>query len=94
MYRGRDWGTLHRLGVVKELGLSLKTTNVLESILAQVEQRTGKVDRWRNSSQKQRWLAAALLDIEPRLRRIKGYRALPQLSEELGRVVGKEVTAA
>jgi len=63
--------TLHRLGVVGELGRSFKTTNALESVMAQVEQRTGKVDRWRTSDQKQRWLASALLDIEPRLRRIR-----------------------
>ncbi len=36
-----------------------------------------------NSNQKHRWLAAALLDIEPRLRRVRGYRALPQLREAL-----------
>jgi hypothetical protein len=42
---------------------SLATTNGLESTFALVEQRTGKVDRWQNSNQKQCWLAAALLDI-------------------------------
>jgi len=36
--------TLHRLGVAGELGRSFKTTNVLDSVMAQVEQRTGKVD--------------------------------------------------
>lgn len=46
--------------------MSFKTTNVLESVMAQVEQRTGKVDYWKTSDQKQRWLATALLDIEPR----------------------------
>lgn len=71
--------TLHRLGLFAELGASLKTTNCLESVNAQVEQLTGKVDRWRNSPQKQRWVASALLDVEPRLRKLKGYRALPQL---------------
>jgi transposase-like protein len=86
--------TLHRLGVFVDLGQSLKTTNLLESILAQVEQKTGKVDRWRNSSQKQRWLAASLLDIEPRLRRIKGYRALPKLRRALQPAMGKEVAVA
>jgi putative transposase len=86
--------TLHRLGVFGELGLSLKTTNILESIMAQVEDRVGKVDRWQNSAQKQRWLATALLDIEPRLRRIRGYRALPKLRQALQRTMGKEVTAA
>jgi len=53
------------------------TTNSPESILAPVEQRVGKVDRWTTSDQKQRWLATALLEIEPRLRRLRGYRALP-----------------
>lgn len=77
--------TLHRLGVFPLVGISLKTTNALESINAMVEQRCAKVDRWRNSSQRQRWLAAALLDIEPRLRRIKGYRHLPHLRQALQR---------
>ncbi len=75
--------TLHRLGVFPALGVSLKTTNCLESLNALLGQRTDKVDRWRTSDQKQRWLAAALLEIEPRLRRIKGFRALPLLRQAL-----------
>lgn len=75
--------TLHRLGLFPQLGLSLKTTNAIESLLAQVGQRTDKVDRWISSDQKQRWVATALLDIEPRLRRIRGYRFLPQLRAAL-----------
>ena len=75
--------TLHRLGVFRELGISLKTTNCLESLNSLVEQRVARVDHWRSSDQKQRWLAAALLDIEPRLRRIKGFRALPLLRHAL-----------
>jgi putative transposase len=71
--------TLHRLGLVEALGRSLTTTNCLESIMAQLGQRTDTVDRWRNSDQKQRWVATALLDLEPHLRRIKGYRHLPLL---------------
>ena len=77
--------TLHRLGVFGELGTSLKTTNALESIHARVESRTAKVDHWKNSEQKQRWLATALLDLEPRLRRIRNYRALPLLREAIKR---------
>ena len=80
-----DTLTLHRLGVFAELGTSLKTTNTLESIHARVESRTAKVDHWKNSEQKQRWLATALLDLEPRLRRIRNYRALPLLREALNR---------
>ena len=77
--------TLHRLGVFAELGTSLKTTNALESIHARVESRTAKVDHWKNSEQKQRWLATALLDLEPRLRRIRNYHALPLLREAIKR---------
>jgi hypothetical protein len=49
------------------------------------EQMCGKVDHWKNSSQKHRWFAAALLDIEPRLRTIMGYRHLPQLWDAIMR---------
>jgi transposase-like protein len=86
--------TLHRLGVFQELGTSLKTTNALESIHARVESRTAKVDHWRNSEQKQRWLATALLDLEPRLRRIRNYRALPLLREALRRQVQEPTKSA
>jgi len=75
--------TLHRLGVFPQLGLSLKTTNCIESLMSQVGERTDKVDRWRNSDQKQRWVASALLDIEPKLHRIQGYRHLPSLRAAL-----------
>jgi len=68
--------TLHRLCVFALLGESLKTTNCIESINSQAEERCAKVDHWKNANQKHRWLAAALLDIEPRLKRIKGYRHL------------------
>ena len=71
--------TLHRLGVFTQLGISLKTTNCIESVMSLVGQYTDKVDYWKNSSQKHRWIASALLEIEPRLRRIKGYRYLPSL---------------
>ena len=71
--------TLHRLGLFAKIGRSLKMTNILESVNAQAQERCGRVDHWQNSKQKQRWLAAALVDIEPRLRRLVGYRHLPAL---------------
>ncbi len=77
--------TLHKLGVFPAIGLSFKTTNCVESINSMAEQRCGKVRSWKNSSQKQRWCASALLDIEPRLRRVLGYRDLPLLRAALMR---------
>lgn len=82
--------TLHRLGLADRLGVSLSTTNGLESILALVEQRVGKVDRWTTSDQKQRWLATTLLELEPRLRRLRGYRTLPQLRVALKLAITQE----
>jgi transposase-like protein len=75
--------TLHRLGLFKELGRSFKTTNCIENLNALIGQRTNKVDCWRNADQKHRWLATSLLDIEPRLRKVSGHRALPRLRAAL-----------
>lgn len=80
--------TLHRLGLFGVLGKSLKTTNCMESILSQVEWRCRKVGRWHNSSQRQRWMASALLDIEPDLNRIKGWRHLSKLRDAIQRELG------
>jgi transposase-like protein len=83
--------TLHRLGVYGVLGRSLKTTNCLESVNALVEERCAKVDSWKNSAQKHRWLATALIDIEPRLRKIKGFKHLPKLREAIQRELKIEI---
>ena len=75
--------TLHRLGLFRELGRSFKTTNVIESLQAALGRRMDKVDCWRNSEQKQRWLAATLRDVEPHLNRVHGYQHLRQLRATL-----------
>ncbi|MEX1094067.1 MAG: IS256 family transposase [Acidimicrobiia bacterium] len=80
--------TLHRLGVFPLVGRSLKTTNALESVNALAEQRCGRVDHWKNSGHKHRWLATALLEIEPRLRRLLGYRHLPLLRTAIQKDLG------
>ena len=79
--------TLHRLGVYELLGRSFKTTNCIESANALVEERCAKVDAWKTSNQRHRWLATALLDIEPRLRRVKGHRHLSKLEAALRRAL-------
>ena len=86
--------TLHRLGVYGVLGLSLKTTNCLESVNGLIEERCAKVDRWQTSHQRHRWLATALLDIEPRLRRVRGYRHLPMLRDALKRELKIDTTTS
>ena len=75
--------TLHRLGLIKELGRSFKTTNCIENLNALIGQRTDKVDYWKNADQKHRWLATTLLDIEPRLHKVSGFKRLAHLRTAL-----------
>jgi putative transposase len=75
--------TLHQLGLAKELGRSFRTTNCIENVNALVAGRTDKVTCWRNADQKHRWLATALLDIEPRLRIVSGHKHLMRLRTAL-----------
>ena len=75
--------TLHRLGLFEELGRSFKTTNCIENLNSLVAQRTDKVDYWKNADQKHRWLATALLDIEPRLHKVCGCDHLVRLRTAL-----------
>jgi len=75
--------TLHRLGLFEALGRSFKTTNCIENLNSLVAQRTDKVDYWKNADQKHRWLATALLDIEPRLRKVCGCKQLVRLRTAL-----------
>jgi len=74
---------LHRLGLFEQLGISLKTTNCIESLNSQLAQYTKRVSYWKNSNQRQRWIATALLAIEPSLRKIKGFKFLPILKNNM-----------
>lgn len=82
--------TLHRLGVFKEIGKSLKTTNCIESIFSQVAQYTDRVDYWKNSNQRHRWLASALIEVEKNIRKIRGHQHLPLLRQAMKDLVVHE----
>lgn len=86
--------TLHRLGLSPELYKSLNTTNCIESVMAQLGIYTDKVDRWQSSNQLLRWSAAGLLEIEPNLKKIRGFRYLPllrfKMNEEIKALQEKE----
>jgi putative transposase len=86
--------TLHRLGVFSELGTSFKTTNLIESVMARVEAKTERIDRWRTSDQKLRWCAAALLAVEKQFRRVKGFMPLPLLERALATKLTPSTIAA
>jgi transposase-like protein len=81
--------TLHRLGVFPEVGVSFKTTNLIESVMSRVEHRTRRVARWQTSDQRLRWCASALLDVERNFRSVKGYKKLHLLQAALQRDSGR-----
>lgn len=75
--------SLHRLGLSTELGKSFSSTNCIESVMSQLGQYTDKVDRWRGGDHIQRWTASGLLELEPRLNKVKGFRYLKLLKMRL-----------
>jgi transposase-like protein len=82
--------TIHRLGLYKELKRSFTTTNMIESVMSLIGQKTDKVDYWKNSNQRQRWVATSLLYIEGRLNKASGYKYLSRLRE----LMKKEIETA
>ncbi len=75
--------TLHRLGLNKELYRSFSSTNCIESVMSQVGQFTDKVDRWRNGRHIQEWVASGLIQIEPKLNKVSGWRYMKLLRERI-----------
>ena len=75
--------TLHKLGLFSALGTSFKTTNCIESFNKQLQIYMGRISYWKNSSQRQRWFATAALEIEPKLRKVKGHKNLLRLREAM-----------
>jgi transposase-like protein len=84
--------TLHRLGLFEELGTSFKTTNCIENVNKCLATKTDRVDRWQNSNQRQRWVATAMLEIEPGLRKVKGHQHLKALRTAMAaQAKGKQI---
>ena len=93
--------TLHRLGIPDALRRSLQSTNIAESAIAVVRQRTRNVKRWPDggrrspkADQVQRWVGAGLLEAEKNFRRVNGYAAMMHLVNALTRLRENEQNAA
>ena len=75
--------TINRLGLPKALRRCLGSTNVIESPNSGIRSRTRRVKNWRDHAMVVRWVAAALLDMEKRFKRIMGYQQLWVLDAKL-----------
>ncbi len=78
---------LHRLGLYKELSRSFTSTNCIESVMSQIGQFTDKVDRWRNGRHIQEWVASGLIQIEPKLNKVSGWRYMKLLRERIQKMI-------
>ena len=77
---------LEDLLTVKRLGLggsslerTLSSTNVIENLIGQLRQLSGRVKRWKSGRMILRWSAAGALEAERGFRRLKGYRQMTKL---------------
>lgn len=78
-----DLLAIHDLKLSNILKKLLSTTNPIESLNSLIEEDMRRVKNWKNSEHFQRWLATYCLNSEKKMRRVKGYRALPALWIEL-----------
>lgn len=86
--------TVQRLKLPKELRLSLRSTNIIESANNGVRDRSRNVKRWRDGMQVERWTAASLLETARSFRRIRGCDHMPVLVTVLSNYRKQETEAA
>ncbi len=75
--------TLHKLGLNVEFGRSFSTTNCIENLNSQLKKYIGRVKNWTLSNERYRWVAAALLEIERKMRKVANFGKLEKLQTTL-----------
>ena len=85
---------VQHLQLPKELRLSLRSTNIIESANNGVRDRSRNVKRWRDGIQIERWTAASLLETAKSFRRIRGCHHMPILVAALNNHRQRKTQAA
>ena len=85
--------TINRLGLPAELRRCLGSTNVIESPNSGIRRCTRRVKRWQDHGMVVRWVAASLLEIEKRFRRIMGHKHLWILQAKLNELAEQSAIA-
>lgn len=78
--------TVHRLGLDDLLRYTLATTNPIESTFSVVERVCRRVKRWQRGDHRERWVGAGLWLAEKKFRRVRGYKHLSQLHDQLAKL--------
>jgi len=85
--------TINTLELPSALRRCLGSTNVIESPNSGIRDRTRRVKNWQDAGMVVRWVAASLLDMEKRFRRIMGYQQLWILEAHLDEVANDNKVA-
>jgi hypothetical protein len=75
--------TLHKLGINELFARSFATTNCIENLNSQIRKYVGKVKNWTLSNERYRWVAAALLEIEHKMRKVDNFVKLDIMKDVL-----------
>jgi len=86
--------TINVLGLPKTLRRCLGSTNLIESPNSGIRSRTRRVKNWQDHGMVVRWVAASLLDMEKRFKRIMGYQQLWILEAKLKDMAEDEMVDA
>ena len=84
--------TLHRLGLNVDFSKSFATTNCIENLNSQIGKYLKKVKYWKNSKERYRWIAAALLEIELKMRKVNNFRILNQMQKTIKEEIQKRTS--
>jgi putative transposase len=85
--------TVLRLGVPPTLARSLRSTNMIESMISICRDHSKNVKHWQDGQMALRWCAAGMFEAGKQFRRINGHMHLPALRAELQRVTAETVAA-
>ena len=88
---GDDLLSLHKLNVTGELRKSLSSTNLIESLISVVRTKTKNVKNWNRGAA--RWIASAIAQHKPNMRKLRGCSAAHQLITALGEISIEKLAA-
>ena len=84
--------TLHWLGLNEDFSKSFATTNCIENLNSQIRKYLHKVKSWKNSKERYRWIAAALLEIEIKMRKVNNFKNLDIMQKTIKEEIQKRTS--
>jgi len=82
--------TVIRLEVSPLLYKTVYSTNPIESLNSAFERFSHRVKKWQNGDMKKRWLAAAIIQAEERMHRVRGMLGISTLVKNMERLLDEK----